>query len=295
VPAKEFVCKVLEITWLTPTVIGVRFEPSKRFRFDPGQFVSVVVPDPKGGKRPLRRAYSLAVAPEEGYGLSIKVVQDGPGSHYMASLKPGDTFKAFAPYGDFVFDHESGREACFISTGTGVAPFLSMIQSKAYRDNPPPKATNVFGARTEDEIIYPGLFEKLGLVEVNAISQPGPAYAGFKGRVTDYLKALPADWGWDITDFYICGNGDMVAEVRRLLRSRGVQESRIHQEVYFVAPDRLRKPAAQPAGSVAQLHGKQQSQQPAEAASEGVQGSVDKKKAATPPPFKHAHLIKKAS
>ena len=62
--------------------------------------------------------------------------------------------------------------------------------------------------------------------------------------MTDYLRSLPPDWAWDQTDFYICGNGEMVAEIRKHLRGRGVAEERIYQEVYFVAPDRLNKPAA---------------------------------------------------
>jgi ring-1,2-phenylacetyl-CoA epoxidase subunit PaaE len=244
VPAKEYVCKVTQVKWLTPTVIDLRFEPSRKFRFDPGQFLSVVVPNPDPAGKPFRRAYSFAVSCEQGWGLCIKVVEGGPGSNYMASLKVGDTFKAFAPYGHFVFDHESDRDACFISTGTGVAPFLAMIQSQAYRDNPPGQATNIFGARTEDEIIYPGHFARLGLVEVNAISRPTPGFSGFAGRVTDYLKSLPADWPWDMTDFYLCGNGEMVDEVRKLLRGRGVSPEHIHQEVYFSAPDRQKQPAA---------------------------------------------------
>jgi ferredoxin-NADP reductase len=244
-PAKEYVCKVLQIKWLTPTVLDLRFEPSRKFRFDPGQFISVIVPDPEGGPKPLRRAYSLATPYEQGWGLCVKIVPGGPGSNYMASLKQGDTFRATAPFGHFLYDHESGREACFISTGTGVAPFLAMIHSETYRDNPPPHATNVFGARTEDEIIYPGYFSRLGLTEVNAVSQPEPGFAGFKGRVTDYLRSLPPDWAWDRTDFYLCGNGEMVGEVRRLLLGRGVPESHIHKEVYF-APSGARATVAAP-------------------------------------------------
>ena len=71
-PAKEYLCKVVQLKWLTPTVVDLRFEPSKKFSFEPGQFISVVVPDPAGGRKPLRRAYSLAVPPEQGWGLCVK-------------------------------------------------------------------------------------------------------------------------------------------------------------------------------------------------------------------------------
>ena len=50
-PAKEYLCKVTQVKWLTPTVIDLRFEPAKKFSFEPGQFISVVVPDPKGGEQ----------------------------------------------------------------------------------------------------------------------------------------------------------------------------------------------------------------------------------------------------
>jgi ferredoxin-NADP reductase len=237
VPAKQFTCKVISKKWLTPTVVELRFEPSKKFRYEAGQFVSVVVPPPFRAptlSRDLRRAYSLATAPHEGYGLCVRVVPNGPGSNYIASLKEGDTLRLYAAYGDFLFDHRSPRSACFISTGTGIAPLLSMIRSKEFRDNPPPSAINLFGARSEKDIIYPGLFASLGLTEINAVSDAGPEYAGFRGRVTDYLISLPNEWPWQETDFYLCGSGAMVSDVRRYLRTvRGVPEAHIHQEIYF--------------------------------------------------------------
>jgi ferredoxin-NADP reductase len=243
-PAREVACKVVEFNWLTPTVMGIRFEPSKKFVYEPGQFLSVVVPDPAGG-RPLRRAYSFASPPgKDGYQLCVKHVPGGPGSGYLAKLKVGDVFKAFAPYGDFMYVPRPGRKACFISTGTGIAPFRAMVMSDQFRENPPEEALNLFGVRTADEIIYPGLFEGFGVKVVNAVSKPPAGFKGFQGRVTDYLKSLPSDWDWHATDFYLCGNGDMVAEVVKILRSgHGVPEEAIHKEVYFVAPDRLKQAA----------------------------------------------------
>ena len=237
-PAKEYTCKIIGKKWLTPTVMEIRFVPSRKFSFDAGQFVSVVVPAPAGASKPLRRAYSLATSPDQGWGLCVKLVPGGPGSGYLASLKEGDTFQAYAPYGDFFYLPDTGRAACFISTGTGIAPFIAMMNSKAYRDNPPPSAINIFGARSQDEIIYPGLFKKLGVTEINCISKPGPGFKGFTGRVTDYLKSLESDWPWHETDFYLCGNGSMVAEIRKILLGRGVPEAQISKEVYFTAPDR---------------------------------------------------------
>jgi ferredoxin-NADP reductase len=242
VPAREFTCKIVSVKWLTSTVIDLRFEPSRKFRFDPGQFLSVVVPPPPGAPKALRRAYSLALPHEEGYGLCVRVLPDGVGSNYLANLKAGDKFRAFAPYGEFLFDYESPRAACFVSTGTGLAPFIAMMRSKRFRENLPPRAINLFGARDQRDIIMPGEFRSLGVEEVTCLSEPKAGWTGFTGRVTDFLAQQGGDFPWQQMDFYLCGSGPMVHDVRNILRGKGVPDSHVHKEIYFVAPDRLRKP-----------------------------------------------------
>jgi ring-1,2-phenylacetyl-CoA epoxidase subunit PaaE len=236
VAGKHFSCKIIEKTWVTPTVMQIRFEASKRFSFEPGQFLSVVVPV-GAGQKPVRRIYSLSAAPHERYYELCVKHMNGPGTNYLKSLNVGDSFDAAAPYGDLVYETKAGRNAVFISTGTGIAPFKSIVQSKRFKDHFPDRAFMVFGARTVDEIIYPGMFAKLGMKEVNCVSdQPAPLPKGvFQGRVTDWLKSLPADWDWQITDFYLCGNGAMVADVVKFLKNiHHVPESSIHKEVYFI-------------------------------------------------------------
>lgn len=238
--ASRHKCKVIEVVWLTPTVMRIRFSARKRIRFAGGQFISLYVPDLANGKT-VRRAYSFAAAPElaaeEGvYELCVKYLPGGVGSEFLKSLRPGDGFEATAPYGHYVYHPKeaSHRNACFISTSTGVAPNRSIVLSEAFRDHPPLKTFFVYGARTEDEIIYPGEFEKLGLETVNAISRPGPGFTGFHGRVTDYLRSLPASWHWHDTDFYVCGNAPMIEEVREILKGgHNVAPARIHAESFF--------------------------------------------------------------
>jgi ferredoxin-NADP reductase len=245
-PAREYRCRLIEKTWVTPTVMRIRFEPGKGFSYEPGQFLSLIVP--REGQSPVRRAYSFASpGREQGYELCVKHVEGGLGSGYLARLSVGDCFRASAPYGHFLYETPPTRSACFISTGTGLAPLRSMVTSERFLENRPERAIMLFGARTEDEIIYPGFFESLGIEEIDAISAPGKEFGGFKGRVTDYLRSLPRDWGWHSTDFYICGNGAMVTEVCKILRDgNGVPEANIHKEVYFTPSDRT-APRPQPA------------------------------------------------
>lgn len=259
-PAVEFVCKVVEKVWLTPTVISLRFAPSRRVRFEAGQFVSVIVPegfDPtslgikscsdfvsQASRFPLpervRRLYSFAGSPDDPVlELCVKVVAGGAGSSYVASLEVGDLFRASAPFGDFYYRPGSPqRRVCFISTGTGIAPFKSMVTSKLWRENRPLEAVSISGCRTVDEICYSGFFESQGVQELHAVSEAGPDWKGFTGRVTELIEKLPLNWGWQNTDFYLCGNPKMVDEVIHLLVSgRGVPAENIFHEAYFGAAD----------------------------------------------------------
>lgn len=239
--ATEFRCKVQSFKMLTPTVFEVTFEGEKtlpehpEFAFEAGQFVSVVVPGagPKG--RDLRRAYSIASAPEQRpVELCVKLVEGGPGTNYLYRLREGDVFRGFAPYGDFTYEPKAGRNACFIATGTGIAPFRAMALSKHYQAQPPKQAWCLMGVRSEDELCYQDEMTAIpGLTWVPAVTQPVGQYSGFRGRVTDWLRAQGDGFPWKETEFYLCGNGAMITETMAILADRGVEKDSIHKEKYY--------------------------------------------------------------
>ena len=242
--AREYRCIVQSARWITPSVIELRVATLKPVRFEAGQFVSLEVPGlPEPGTwkpRTVKRLYSLASAPGAADGkefeLCIKYQKGGLGSEFVKRLKAGDEFNMRAPFGDFVYDTDPSRSACFIATGTGIAPMRSIVTSEHFQSQPPRKALLLFGASDAGEILYPGVFEQHGCEVVHALSragrEPGPS-TQFKGRVTDYLKSLPAHWNWHGTDFYLCGNGEMIREVTRLLKeAHGVSPAAIRAEAF---------------------------------------------------------------
>lgn len=235
-PAQELQCTVISTTWITPTVFELSFKPHVPLSFRPGQFTSVVIPGAGPGGRDLRRAYSIASHPENtSIQLCVKLVEGGPGSTFLSRLKAGESFKAYAPYGDFVYKTPSSRHACFIATGTGIAPFRSMIQSRSLLDAPPRSVTCLFGAREDNELLYDELFSNTPIPVrwIPAISRPTPAWNRLKGRVTDALKLPDLNLNWTETDFYLCGNSAMIDEVKKFLMDQGVQKTSIFQEVYY--------------------------------------------------------------
>jgi NAD(P)H-flavin reductase len=233
--AIEARCHVKSFKMLTPTVYELCFDTDPGVHFEAGQFVSVVVPGagPKG--RDLRRAYSIASAPQiRPIELCIKLVEEGPGSTYLGKLREGAEFRGFAPYGDFTYEPKAGCHALFIATGTGIAPFRSMVFSEPYKAQPPASAICLLGVRTEDELLYLSDFENLpGVRWVPTVSQPQGAWTDFKGRVTDYLRTIGPEYPWLQTDYYLCGNGAMITEVKALLAEKGVLKDSIHQEKYY--------------------------------------------------------------
>jgi NAD(P)H-flavin reductase len=237
-PAKEYRCEVKTFRMLTPTVFELTFDTHEPMTFEAGQFFSIIIPGagPKG--RDLRRAYSIASSPHvRPIELCVKLVEEGPGTNYLYKLRPGESFRAMAPYGDFVFEPKPGRHACFIATGTGIAPFRAMIFSEAYRAAPPASTTCLLGVRDEAELLYLDEFETLkDITWVPAVSRPSTGnWTGFKGRVTDWLRAQ-ADFPWLETEYYLCGSGAMINEIKQLLASKGVGKESLHQEIYYKPP-----------------------------------------------------------
>jgi ferredoxin-NADP reductase len=75
-------------------------------------------------------------------------------------------------------------------------------------------------------------------------------YPGFRGRVTDWFRAQGDEFPWLETEYYLCGGGSMIDEVKQILAAKGVFKESIHQEVYYKEPKpAVPTPAAAPAST----------------------------------------------
>ncbi len=230
----HFKCKVIESNPLTPNVFELKFAPDRPLDFKAGQYVSVIVPAVDG--KPLRRPYSIASAPGVSpIELCIQKVEKGPGSNYLAGLKPGDTFECVAPYGYLTYHPRPDKHAVFISTGTGIAPFRSMVLSEEFRKSPPLSTLFCLGVRTDHDVLYETDFISHPLLKwIPCLTQSvGRVSEFFKGRVTAFLESQHSQFAWSETEFYLCGNGAMIDDVRKFLKGNGVDRKAIHVEVYF--------------------------------------------------------------
>lgn len=244
--AKIYRCQVQEIRWVGGDGRGggdgataiVSFVPQVPFHYEPGQFLSLQVPNKDNPKEMLWRAYSFSLPPEmarkSGYELCIRKMRGGQAAAYLERLRPGDWIQVRASYGEFTMRTKPGRGVCMIGTGTGVAPLRSIALSKRFAEAEILFGIAILGYRTYEEVPYAGDFERVGLPTTYAISSSSAKldFPFYNGRVTDVLKRLKSDFPWKDTDFYMCGNGFMIRDVIQFLKLKGVEDSAIIAEAF---------------------------------------------------------------
>ncbi len=225
--------KVIRNEYITPTVFEMDLKPEGNLSFLAGQFVQFVLPDPRNPEKKLKRSYSICSAPETNFlRFCIKLVEDGLGTPQLTKFEVGQEINLIGPFGKFIYV-ESERAPFFISTGTGIAPFYSMLDSMKARQALPKKAISLLGVRTEDEILYDDYMSSYPNLDwIKAVSRPKGQWDGFHGRVTDYLRSLN-NFAYNDYDYYLCGNGAMIKEVKEFLAEQGVEKKQIYQEIYF--------------------------------------------------------------
>lgn len=239
-PTTWYDSKVTQISSEAPNVrrFWVEVPGDERFSFQAGQFVTMDLPI--GEKRLQRwRSYSIANAPNDANLLEFCVVkaEHGAGSRYLFDeIAPGDILRFKGPDGAFVLPQTLDKDLVFICTGTGVAPFRSMLLDIQKSGRPHKNIHLIFGARTEADILYHDDFEALtrtlpGFRYDVALSRQ-PDWSGWKGYVHQIYLEQYAQPRPDV-DFYLCGWSNMIDEaVANLMVKLGYDRTQIHYELY---------------------------------------------------------------
>ena len=214
----------------------------KSLRFENGHFVMVGL---EVDGRPLMRAYSIASAnyEEELEFFSIKV-QDGPLTSRLQNIKIGDeVFVSAKPTGSLVADHLlPGRNLYLLSTGTGLAPFMSVIRDPEIYERFE-KVILVHGVRRIIDLAYHELItEELPQneffgeeVSKQLIYYPTVTREPYvnTGRITELMTSgkLFEDIGLPHANtaddrFMLCGSSAMLRDIGKILDDWGFKESR---------------------------------------------------------------------
>jgi len=216
--------------------LELEVERVDHFGFVPGQWLSVKAKTPDGEE--MTRAYSIASPPSENghVAFCLNRVHEGFMSNHLCSLNQGDEITFQGPFGSFIL-HPPMRDAVFIATGTGIAPFRSMLHwLLAEEDRHEGRQLwLLFGARCERDIYYREEFEHLAAKHDNfhfrpTLSRTTDNWKGLHGYVQQHLGEIVGMR----TDMhaYICGLDKMVEASRELLKSLGWERTSIRYEKY---------------------------------------------------------------
>jgi len=202
-----------------------------RLIFEPGQFVSL---SHNFGEKEITRAYSISSAPDGNrFSLCLNRVPDGHFSPYLFDLAPGGCVDMKGPLGTFTL-RPTGRPIVMVATGTGIAPFRSMLEHRARVGIDIP-CSLVFGVRYEENLLYG---EELYTWARNdphfhfhpVISRFTESWTGWRGHVQQHVvDLLGEDRNLDI---YICGLKLMVDDLRARLKAMGFDRRQIIHEKY---------------------------------------------------------------
>jgi ferredoxin-NADP reductase len=224
--------RLLESREIAPNTRHFEFETADwNAAFVPGQFLSVTATI---GEDDITRAYSI-VSPPDGnrFALCANLVQEGYLSPFLFSLNRGDEIDFKGPYGAFIL-RRPASDSIFVATGTGIAPFRSMLLSHL-GVHPERRFTLIFGVRLEQGLLYQDELTALAEAYPNfhyqpTLTRPPDHWTGRAGRVQQPTIEALGDRR-DI-DVYICGLREMVDDVRLKLKELGLDRKRIIYEKY---------------------------------------------------------------
>lgn len=243
-PSKEYshlnAEKVLSVHHWTDRLFSFTCTRSSSLRFENGQFCMIGI---EVNGKPLLRAYSVASANYEEHleFLSIKV-PDGPLTSRLCHMQVGDTVLiGRKPTGTLVLPNlKTGRNLYFFSTGTGLAPFMSLIRDPEVYENYE-KVILTHTVRIKDELAYHNYISKelphhefLGdYIQDKLVYYPTVTREEFpvRDRITTLIKneKLFSDLKVPVMDpehdrAMICGSPEMLVETKDILEKRGFIE-----------------------------------------------------------------------
>ena len=241
--------EVLEVEPLTDEAVAVTLAVPARLRTDfgylPGQHVTLRA---MVEGEDLRRSYSIcANANQGGLRVGIKRLPGGAFSTWATTrLRAGDVLGVMPPVGEFTIepDPTSSKHRVAIVAGSGITPVLSLLATTLEAE-PAARWTVIFGNRTAGSVMF--LDELEGLKDrypdrlqlFHLMSREGSDLPLLSGRIDEekisqiHHRLLGKG---AIDEWFLCGPYEMVTMARATLTGLGVDDERIHDELFFAGP-----------------------------------------------------------
>lgn len=231
------VIKLEDVTSVTRR-FWIQIPEVENFHFRPGQFVTLDLPiHEKKNKR--WRSYSIASMPDGTNIIELVIVllEQGAGTTYLFNeIKEGSELVLRGPQGVFTLPETLDKDLYFICTGTGIAPFRSMVHYIHTHDIPHKNIYLIFGCRKDCDALYGAEMRKLqgeldAFYYLPTFSREEPSEKRRTGYVHSVYEELlmpekPA------AKFFLCGWKNMIDEAKQRIIALGYDRKDIHQELY---------------------------------------------------------------
>jgi CDP-4-dehydro-6-deoxyglucose reductase len=212
------------------------------FDFIPGQFVTLDLPIHEKPNRRWR-SYSIASWPDGTNVIELLIVllEGGAGTTYLFNeVREGSELTLRGPQGVFTLPEPIEKDLFFICTGTGIAPFRSMLHHIKRHQVPHQNISLIFGTRTQKDLLYLDEMRRLETEVENFHYIPtlsreqwngccGYVHAIYENMIHEKMngKTDPPP-----ANFYLCGWKEMIDEAKQRIQVMGYDRKAIHQELY---------------------------------------------------------------
>lgn len=245
--------KVLSVEHFTDRLFRFEISRPASFRFRSGEFIMIGLPKTEEQRKPIMRAYSVA-SPSWDDKLefySIKV-EDGPLTSRLQKIKEGDTvLLGKKPVGTLVLDALlPGKRLWMFSTGTGVAPFASVIRDpETYERYDEVILTHtcreagelIYSKRLVESLVNDPLVGEMVEGKLKLVTSLTREDHPLKGRITTLIETGQLFEEADTPPLnpeddrvMICGSMDMINDTKALVETFGLEEGSNSQPAQFV-------------------------------------------------------------
>lgn len=224
---KTIPAKISLLQFLSKNVVKVRLRtpPNKSLEFLAGQYIDLSI---KG----IKRSYSIASTPSDSeIELLIKNYSGGQFSNYLFSkAKVNDLLRIEGPKGTYILPKDTPQNLVFISTGTGIAPNLSLIKSALKEGRvQSSQITLIHGQRTAKEHIY-SIEKVLNGIKIFKCTSREYVEGYVQGYIQDAVKVLDLDMSESMV--FACGNPQMIKDLKIQMVTMGLEEKNFKSDVF---------------------------------------------------------------
>ncbi len=223
--------KIKAIKKLTKQTWKFTIQFDEDFIFTPGQFITLKV-------RGVQRNYSIASFSKNRNLIELIIVKVENGkltTILFRDVEPGENIEIKGPKGNFTMPENTNRDIFFICTGTGLAPFKSILDEIELSGKYPKRIFLIFGTRTKNDLLFYDEMKKMvksipNFNYIPVLSREN--WDGETGYVHQQYNNIVKNEKLQNPLFYLCGWRNMIVDAKQQLSNLGYDSSNIKLELY---------------------------------------------------------------